>query len=469
MLPKYNSNNDSIIKTFPLKHNLFKNKRRSLSVIPKLPTFNSKNSLLNDEKKIKKRGNSTLRKMPSELSNSNLSLKIILNAISVEDRKNLKKINNNTFNIQNNNNKLNSKNKNLFKLKLDKSIKNYIQNMNHKIDEDDKKNQQYNLFNNNYSKGKIKPKLSGLFTLKNGDKLKQNKSYTFLIKKSKPKENFLKQLILVKNNENSLKSSIKIQNIKWLWTNKSYIIEKLIFFFQDYKWFFEKNKYVNKDILKEFMSITNIEHDIIFIDNLFLLFDYEGQGNIDFKKVLFTLIISSNKNYEQKIRLIINLLNEKDGSLKLKDFNDLLINTISYKNRKNLIDIIKEELRIKEINILIQKKNILDILLNNKKIIRILNNLFIDIDNMINDVDSEINNVFIDIMKISQNSLFSHFNKRLICNDIKKLDQIVKSMQTKYKLNKNIDKVFSDENEEINSNEIYINKSNNIYEFESKL
>ena len=111
MLPKYNSNNDSIIKTFPLKHNLFKNKRRSLSVIPKLPTFNSKNSLLNDEKKIKKRGNSTLRKMPSELSNSNLSLKIILNAISVEDRKNLKKINNNTFNIQNNNNKLNSKNK----------------------------------------------------------------------------------------------------------------------------------------------------------------------------------------------------------------------------------------------------------------------------------------------------------------------------------------------------------------------
>ena len=71
-------------------------------------------------------------------------------------------------------------------------------------------------------------------------------------------------------------------------------------------------------------------------------------------------------------------------------------------------------------------------------------------------------------MKISQNSLFNHFTKRLICNDVKKLDQIVKSIQTKYKLNKNIDKVFSDEDEE-NTNEIYINKSNNIYEFESKL
>jgi hypothetical protein len=148
--------------------------------------------------------------------------------------------------------------------------------MNNKIDEDDKKNQQYNLFNINYLKGNTKPTLSGLFTLKNGDKLKQNKSLTFLIKKSKPKENFLRRLLLIKNNENSLKTSIKIQNIKWLWANKSYIIEKLIFFFQDYKWFFEKNRYVNKDVLKEFMTIINIEQDIVLIDNLFLLFDYEG-------------------------------------------------------------------------------------------------------------------------------------------------------------------------------------------------
>ena len=469
MIPQNNSNNDSIIKTFPLKISLFKNKRRSLSVIPKLPTFNSKNNLLNEEKKIIKRGNITFRKIPSDLTNSNHSIKINLNAISVEDRKNLKKINGNTFNIQNNNSKFNSKNKNVFRLKLGKSIKSYIQNMNNKIDEDDKKNQQYNLFNINYLKGNTKPTLSGLFTLKNGDKLKQNKSLTFLIKKSKPKENFLRRLLLIKNNENSLKTSIKIQNIKWLWANKSYIIEKLIFFFQDYKWFFEKNKYVNKDVLKEFMTIINIEQDIVLIDNLFLLFDYEGKGNINFKKVLFTLILSSNKIYEHKIRLIINLLSEKDDSLRLKDFNDLLINTIPYKKRKILIDIIKVELGIKDINILTQKDIFLDILLNNTKIIKILNKCFIDFDNMINDVGSEINNVFIDIMKSSQNSLYNHFTKRLIFNDIKKLDQIVNSIQTKYKLNKNIDKIFSVDEEENNNNEIYINKSNNIFEYESKL
>ena len=87
---------------------------------------------------------------------------------------------------------------------------------------------------------------------------------------------------------------------------------------------------------------------------------------------------------------------------------------------------------------------------------------------MINDVGSEINNVFIDIMKSSQNSLYNHFTKRLIFNDIKKLDQIVNSIQTKYKLNKNIDKIFSVDEEENNNNEIYI-KSNNIFEYESKL
>ncbi len=41
------------------------------------------------------------------------------------------------------------------------------------------------------------------------------------------------------------------------------------------------------------MTLTNIEHDIVLIDNLFLLFDYEGKGIIDFKKVLITLIIIS--------------------------------------------------------------------------------------------------------------------------------------------------------------------------------
>ncbi len=150
---------------------------------------------------IKKRKKKIVSKYPSNYSNSNKSI----NAISFQDRKNLKKIRGNRIDFYNKifeptNKKIKH---NIIQLKIEKSIKNYVEKMNNKINEDYKINQQYDLFDNNKNNSiKLKRNFSGLFELKNVNKIKQNKSMTFLIKKSKPQENILRRLLLIDNNEN---------------------------------------------------------------------------------------------------------------------------------------------------------------------------------------------------------------------------------------------------------------------------
>ena len=441
MLPQKQSKDLTHNLSFSLKPKIFKNTRRSQSVVTKLPIFNTRFSSFENDKKTKKK---IVSKYPSNYSNSNKSI----NAISFQDRKNLKKIRGNRIDFYNKIFEPTNKKKkhNIIQLKIEKSIKNYVEKMNNKINEDYKINQQYDLFNNNKNNRiKLKRNFSGLFELKNGDKIKQNKSMTFLIKKSKPQENILRRLLLIDNNENSLKISIKMQNIKWLWLHKSIIIEKLIFFFHDYKWFLEKNKYFNKKILEEFMYIIGVEQDQVLIDNIFLLFDNERTGFVNFKKVLFSLIISSNNNYNNKIRLILNLLNEENNQIKLKDFNELLINNIPYKERKLIVNIIKEEIGNKDFNMLIPKDKFLEILFYNKKIVKILNIFFTNFEEIKNNIGNEINDDY--ILKMSKTSLFNNYTKTLAPKNIEKLDKIVNSIFSNNKFKNQIHQIFSEDDE----------------------
>ena len=393
---------------------------------------------------------SSLKKFPSNNEFRMFSSKKNANSISVEDRKNLKKINNKENTIEINSKSIDySFNKiNNIKNNLQKSLDNYIGKMNKKIEEYEKK--KYDLFNLNYkfSKGKIKNNISGLYNLKNGNKLKTNKSTTFLFKKEKPQENILRRLLSMKQNNSSLKLAIKAQTIKWLWLHKSIIIEQLIFYFQNYRWFIDKNKFIDKKILEEFLIVLNFKKDKIFIDNIFLLFDYEKKGFIDFKKVLFSLIINSNSNYQQKIRLFLNLLkNENDNKINIQELNDLFIYTIPYNERKYIMNLIRENLGMKEINVLIDDSLIFNFLSSDLKIYNVFKKYFFDFDDITNNVDNEINNAYMGIMKNSKNSLFGKNINTFVLNDLKKLDKVINSVKQNMDFKENIQKNFSFEKE----------------------
>jgi hypothetical protein len=414
------------------KHQLFKNKFKSKSQNNIL--FSKKKSKfnysMNKEKEI------IIRKVnKSQTTNYNSSfhffphstkIKQFLNPISIEDRKNLKKINNNDINDKTLDLSTNRTNKK--KSNLQNFFDNYIEKLNKKIDEYEK-NKKDDLFNYKPSKGKIKSKFLATYVLKNGNKIKTYKSSTFLFKKSQPQENILRRLLTIKQNNSSLIKSIKLQNIKWLWIHKSFIIEKLILNFPRYRWFIDKNKFITKNILEEFMRLTNMKKDETFIDNVFLIFDYEKNNLVDFKKVLFSFIITSNNNYKQKIRLILNLIISEDNVINLKDFNNLFIYTISYNERKCIIDLIKKNLNINEKNKSIDDSLLFKFLIKNDKIYICFKKYFINYDDIINDVDNEINNAYMGKMNNSKNSLFGNNTKSIVLNDLNKLIKIINTVK----------------------------------------
>ena len=353
-------------------------------------------------------------------------LKDFFYPIPIEDRKNLKKINNNeTYDksIELSTNKMKKEKSN-----LQKSLDIYLEKLNKKIKEYEN-NKQVNIFNYKQSKGMIKNNFLNTNISKNGNKIKTYKSSTFLFKKSQPQENILRRLLTIKQNNSSLIKSIKLQNIKWLWIHKSFIIEKLILNFPRYRWFIDKNKFITKNILEEFMRLTNMKKDETFIDNIFLIFDYEKNNLVDFKKVLFSFIITSNNNYKQKIRLILNLIISEDNVINLKDFNNLFIYTISYNERKCIIDLIKKNLNINEKNKSIEDSLLFKFLIKNDKIYICFKKYFINYDDIINDVDNEINNAYMGKMNNSKNSLFGNNTKSIVLNDLNKLIKIINTVK----------------------------------------
>ena len=84
---------------------------------------------------------------------------------------------------------------------------------------------------------------------------------TILIKKYKQHNKVLEQLLNQRNISSShnkqMKHFLKLQSIKWLWQHKSLLIEKLFLYYQNYKWFFDKNEYLDMKKFKEFLIITN--------------------------------------------------------------------------------------------------------------------------------------------------------------------------------------------------------------------
>ena len=272
-------------------------KRKSISY--KLNSFYNKNHQIknnnNNNDKIKNEFEKKLFKTKIEKRNKIFLIK--KNSISVTDRKKIKSI---------------SKSKNLFfnNLRENKHLSNKKFNLiNSYYNEINFNKEKISLYSNQFQNIQklFVNNLKGLYLNKTGDKLKCNKSMTFMIKKQKPKKTILEKLINNNNNENSLKKAIFWQNLKWLWFNKNIFIEQIINNYFDYKWFFNDGKLITKEICEEFFILREI-YDKNFINNFFILFDFNKNGFINFTFAVNILIATSNNSYEEKIKKILNIL-----------------------------------------------------------------------------------------------------------------------------------------------------------------
>ena len=86
----------------------------------------------------------------------------------------------------------------------------------------------------------------------------------------------------------SFKQAVKYEAISKVWKVHSLIIEKLLVNYTKFKWFLEREKYINENVFLELISLLKLNKNggIDFTNKIFLIFD-EGNGNIKVKDVFF--------------------------------------------------------------------------------------------------------------------------------------------------------------------------------------
>ena len=94
--------------------------------------------------------------------------------------------------------------------------------------------------------------------------------------------------IIMTKGISSFKQAVKYEAITKVWKNHSLIIEKLLVNYTKFKWFLERENYINENVFLELISLLKLNKNggIDFTNKIFLIFD-EGNGNIKVKDVFF--------------------------------------------------------------------------------------------------------------------------------------------------------------------------------------
>jgi hypothetical protein len=240
------------------------------------------------------------------------------------------------------------------------------------------------------------------------------------------------------------------------------VIEKLLVNYNEFKWFYEKDKYMKEEVFNEFLECKKLQvemkEELSFGNKVFLAFDELNAGEINLKKFFLVMELTSKSNINiDKIKFIIQLFEDynlryEEKSINISEMNELLKILIlfenSQKDTKYLHETIRKELNNGEKidnNIYVRKKDVYDFLINNKIIHKIIQGFiaefkFADI-NYIEEVNSSFNSTVRNVKK------FLNEQKEVLCdndNHYYKFEKILKSIQAKTVL-KEKTKIIEDE------------------------
>ena len=301
----------------------------------------------------------------------------------------------------------------------------------------------------NFLSENILPPLSGFCTKKNGNKYKTISSSLVLIKTKNPKDNLLKRIMLGREINKSLNNAIKLKILKWLWIYKAILLEKFIIYYKDYKFFFDKTK-ITQEVIEEFMQILGMERDKIFIEDIFLLFDHDRNGSINFQEFLINSVLVSDSTQDQKLNYILNFLTNKNS--KLLYFNDFK-NILHFAFNKKEIKYILENLNVNSNLINTDKNFTIDVntlfinIKENKKIFRLFQSKMINYNDIDDNIDNELGLAYSENLKNAQNMLYSHDTKVYNEKSLDNFEKMLQELKNSNKIRKNVQYLLNEEEE----------------------
>lgn len=267
----------------------------------------------------------------------------------------------------------------------------------------------------------------------------------------------------------SFRQACKFKAYLELWKYHSMIIEKLLVNYEEFKWFYEKEKYMKEEVFNEFLECKKLQEEvkeeITFCNKVYLAFDELGTGEINLKVFFLVMEITSKSNNNlEKLNFITSLvedynLRSEEKSVNIFDmyelFKSLILFENSQKDIKYLYEAIKTELNNGEKldnQKYVTSNDVYNFLLNNKIIHKIIQGFktqykFADI-NYIEEINSSFNSTVRNVKK------FLNEQKEVLCdneNNYYKFEEILKSIQyknAKKEKTKNIEEEFENNSEE---------------------
>lgn len=304
----------------------------------------------------------------------------------------------------------------------------------------------------------IRP-LNGYLTKKNGDRFKCISSSLLVIKKKIPKENLLKRLILGREKNQALLNAIKYKMLKWLWVNKSFLLESFIVCYKDYKFFFDKKK-VTRGVFEEFMQIIELPKDDIFVDNVFILFDHERKGVINYKEFLINVVMTSDTSNEQKLIYILNSLTYDNKFIYYNEIKEVLQFLFNKKEHKYILDnfkmyYFKYNDSSEAISSVLKYAIIHTFITDSPKILQLFQSKMIKFTDIDDNVEGELGVAYSENLKNAQSMLYSHSTREYNQKSYEHFEQMLFNLKHSAEIKKSAHSLLnknSDEEESTNNN-----------------
>ena len=255
----------------------------------------------------------------------------------------------------------------------------------------------------------------------------------------------------------SFKQAVRYEAIRKVWKSHSLTIERLLVNYNNFKWFFEKERIIDEKVLLEFLSLLKINNEKGYEDfcrKIILIFDDEGLGNIKIKDFFFLMNLTSqtSSNYEKMNFLTYLFEDFKRSHLKKNinieeipnHFRIILNHETNKKDLRRLYDNLKivflngEKIISKSELNYFEKEKILKFLLEDESIKIILKKFYRDFSNTESAYNDEINNGFYATMRNSKRMLNIHDITKICKNDYIVIENVLKTIEHKMNIGKEI-------------------------------
>ena len=260
---------------------------------------------------------------------------------------------------------------------------------------------------------------------------------------------------LQKNGINSeFRQICKFQGYTELWTYYRMLLEKLILNYPLFKWFLEKETFMEEDVFKEYLQCLKMDIviDESFPRKVFLIFDDTGEGKINTKDFFFIMKLTSSTSDIDKLKFFMKLFEDVNKSdvplcINVLEMFEVMKKIISFSSKRkikmNLLKNLRKEFnddKVIDKSFYITKDQMINFLINNKLINKIIDNFKRDYKYAYINYNEKINNIFFNTVKtvkkfINEQNEVTSICRQDIINYEKVLDAIEQKDERKAKIN----------------------------------